>query len=142
MRDSRQLDEQEAQQARHLPQGAERLLAAPHVGVLTTLRADGSAHLAPVRFSWDDESGLVRVMTTDSRAKTRNVLANPDRPVAICQAVQFHWITLEGFATVSKDPEHVAEGIRRYAQRYTAPPPNFPGLVVIEIAVNRVMGLW
>ncbi|MDT3397076.1 TIGR03618 family F420-dependent PPOX class oxidoreductase [Streptomyces sp. B1866] len=135
------MDQQKTRQAPGLPAGAERLLAGPHTGVLTTLRRDGSAHLAPVRFSWDDEAGLIRVMTTGSRAKIRNIRANPDRPIAICQAVQFRWITFEGLATVSEDPERVAEGVRRYILRYAAPPPNLPGLVVIEIAVHHVMGI-
>jgi hypothetical protein len=34
----------------------------------------------------------------------------------------------------------VAEGIRRYLVRYGSVPPDLPGLVVIEIAVDRVFG--
>jgi hypothetical protein len=52
MSDSQRLDLREAQALR-LPAVAERLLAAPHIGVLTTFRPDGSPHLAPVRFSGD-----------------------------------------------------------------------------------------
>lgn len=125
-----------------LAPGAARLLAEPHTGVLTTLRPDGTPHLAPVRFSWDEDAGLVRVMTTDSRVKIRNIQAQPVMPVSICQVVQFRWVTLEGRATVSQDPERLAEGIRRYARRYASPPPALPGLVVVEIAVQRVMGIW
>jgi hypothetical protein len=53
----------------------------------------------------------------------------------------FRWITLEGAATVSDDPRRVAEGTRRYTTRYQSPPPNPPGRVVIEIAVDRLMNL-
>jgi PPOX class probable F420-dependent enzyme len=141
MPDNRPLG-QRAHKVTHLPPGAAQLLAVPDTGVLTTVRRDGSPHLAPVRFSWDDEAGLVRVMTTESRAKIRNILADPDRPIGICQTVQFRWVTLEGRATVSHNPERVAEGVRRYIRRYASPPPRLPGLVVIEIAVERVMGIW
>lgn len=141
MPDSRPLD-QRNHQVQQLPPGAAQLLAGPHTGVLTTVRRDGSPHLAPVRFSWDDDAGLVRVMTTESRAKIRNILAHPDLPVGICQTVQFRWITLEGRATVSSEPERLAEGVRRYIRRYASPPPDLPGLVVVEIAVDRVMGIW
>jgi hypothetical protein len=34
----------------------------------------------------------------------------------------------------------VAEGVRRYAKRYPSLPPNLPGIVVIEILVDRVLG--
>jgi hypothetical protein len=81
-------------------------------------------------------------MTTGSRAKTRNVRAAPGRRVAICQAADFRWITLEGFGIVSDDPGSVAEGARRYSRRYLAPPPDLLGMVVIEVSVDRVMGLW
>lgn len=131
-----------AREVPRLSPGAQRLLAGPHTGVLTTVRPDGSPHLAPVRFSWDGEGGVVRVMTTRSRVKVRNILARPDVPVGICQAVEFRWITLEGRAAVTDDPERLAEGVRRYARRYASPPPALPGLVVVEIAVDRVMGIW
>jgi hypothetical protein len=55
--------------------------------------------------------------------------------------VGFRWVTLEGTATVSADPLRVAEGVRNYTERYGSPPPNPPGRVVIEIAVDRMMRL-
>jgi hypothetical protein len=35
----------------------------------------------------------------------------------------------------------VAEGARRYAERFRSPPPDPHGRVVVEIAVDRVMNL-
>ena len=49
------------------------------------------------------------------------------------------WLTLEGPATVTDDPARVAEGVRRYAERYR-PPKQRPDRVVIELAVDRVLG--
>ncbi|WP_284734237.1 hypothetical protein [Actinomadura sp. NEAU-AAG7] len=43
---------------------------------------------------------------------------------------------------MSDDPARVLEGTWRYAERYRSPPPEPPGLVVIEIEVDRVMGLF
>ncbi|WP_331767691.1 TIGR03618 family F420-dependent PPOX class oxidoreductase [Embleya sp. NBC_00896] len=120
---------------------AETLLASPSVGTLTTLRPDGSPHVVTVRFTWDGASGLVRVLTIDTTRKARNVLAAPRSRAAICQPEGFRWITLEGPATLSADPRRVDEGVRRYADRYGSPPPDPPGRVVIEIAVDRVLGL-
>lgn len=124
-----------------LPAAAEAFLAENHVGTLATVRPDGSPHTAPVRFTWDGAAGLVRVMTVVNRRKVRNLLAIPDSRASICQVLGPRWITLEGSAAVSDDPQRLAEGAARYARRYLSPPPNPPGLVVIEIAVDQVLGL-
>lgn len=116
-------------------------LAEPRVCTVTTMRPDGSPHVVPVRFTWDADAGLARILTVASSRKARNVRARPGGPVAICQVDGFRWITLEGAATVSDDPEKVAEGVRRYTRRYLAPPPAPPGRVVIEIAVDNVLRL-
>ncbi len=81
-------------------------------------------------------------MTTVHRRKSRNLLARPVAGPPCVQLVGPRWITLEGPATVSTDPPRVVEGMRRYAKRYSSQPPQPPGLAVIEIAVDRVMGLY
>ncbi|MEV6862947.1 PPOX class F420-dependent oxidoreductase [Streptosporangium subroseum] len=124
-----------------LPASVEAFLAEPHLATLTTFRPDGSPHVVAVRFTWDGEAGLARVMTVASSRKARNLVADPGSRAALCQVAGFRWITLEGAATVFDDPPRVAQGVRRYTRRYTSPPPNPPGRVVIEIAVDRVMGL-
>ncbi|MFI7636934.1 pyridoxamine 5'-phosphate oxidase family protein [Nonomuraea sp. NPDC049400] len=124
-----------------MPVSAERFLAEPHLATLTTFRPDGSPHVVAVRFTWDREAGLARVMTVGSSRKARNLLSAPRSRAALCQVAGFRWITLEGTATVSGDPLRVAEGVRRYTRRYSSPPPNPPGRVVVEIAVDRVMNL-
>jgi PPOX class probable F420-dependent enzyme len=124
-----------------LSASVEAFLAEPHLATLTTFRPDGSPHVVPVRFTWDIEAGLARVMTVASSRKARNLAANPEGHAALCQVAGFRWITLEGVATVSDDPVRVAEGARRYAERYSSPPPNPPGRVVVELAVGRAMSL-
>jgi len=124
-----------------LSTAAETFLAEPRVAAFTTLRADGSPHVAAVRFTWDGAAGLARVMTVAGSRKARNLLAVPGSRSALCQVDGFRWITLEGAATVRTEPARVAEGARRYAQRYVTPPPDPPGRVVIEIAVDRILSL-
>nr|WP_043487626.1 MULTISPECIES: TIGR03618 family F420-dependent PPOX class oxidoreductase [Streptomyces] len=116
---------------------AEDFLAEPHIATLTTLRPDGSPHVVAVRFTWDARAGLARVLTVDTTRKARNLTAGPGGRAALCQAVGFRWVTLEGSATVHDAPERVAEGARRYTARYGTPPPAPPGRVVIEISVDR-----
>ncbi|MBT2444512.1 PPOX class F420-dependent oxidoreductase [Streptomyces sp. ISL-36] len=118
----------------------EAFLDENHLCTFTTLRPDGSPHTAPVRFTWDGDAGLARVMTTVARRKARNLLAAPGSRVSVCQTAGWRWITLEGAAEVSTDPDRVAEGIRRYTKRYWSPPPMPPGLAVVEIRVDRILG--
>jgi PPOX class probable F420-dependent enzyme len=119
----------------------EAFLADNHIGILTTLRPDGAPHVAPVRFTWDVAAGLVRVLTMGSARKARNLAANPGSRAVLCQVDGFRWVTLEGPAVVSDDPDRVTAGAVRYTERYFTPPPDPPGRVVVEIAVDRVVSL-
>lgn len=119
----------------------EEFLNEPHIATVTTLRPDGSPHVVPVRFTWDPAAGLVRIMTVARSRKAANLLAAPGTRAAVCQAVGFRWVTLEGTAHLSTDPGRISEGARRYARRYRSMPPDPPGRVVLEITVDRVASL-
>jgi PPOX class probable F420-dependent enzyme len=108
-----------------------------HLATLTTLRPDGSPHVVPVGFTWDGERRLVRVITSGESRKARNA-ALGGRAV-VCQVEGRHWIALEGVATVRTEPEAVADAVQRYAARYRTPREN-PARVVVEIAVDRILG--
>lgn len=114
-------------------------LAERHLATLTTLRPDGTPHVVAVGFTWDAESGLVRVITWAGSRKARNLIARPGSPAAVCQVEGGRWLTLEGTAVVTSEAERVAEGVRRYAERYRRPGDR-EDRVVIEIAVTRVLG--
>lgn len=113
-------------------------LAERHLATLTTLRADGTPHVVPVGVTYDPEAGLARVICSGTSAKARHVREGRAR-VAVCQVEGRRWVTLEGAATVRDDRGSVAEAERRYAERYRPPRAN-PARVVIEIAVDRVLG--
>ena len=49
------------------------------------------------------------------------------------------WLSLEGIASVNREPDAVRDAEVRYAQRYRTPKPN-PQRVVIEVLVKRVLG--
>ncbi|NDK91194.1 TIGR03618 family F420-dependent PPOX class oxidoreductase [Gordonia desulfuricans] len=108
-----------------------------HLASLATLRADGTPHVVAVGFTYDAEAAVARVITFDGSHKVRNVerggyaaLTHVDGP---------RWLTLEGKATIRREPDQVADAERRYAARYRRPKPN-PRRVVIEVQVERVMG--
>ncbi|MEV7013757.1 TIGR03618 family F420-dependent PPOX class oxidoreductase [Streptosporangium sp. NPDC051022] len=112
-----------------------------HLCTLTTLRADGTPHVIPVGVTLDAEAGIARVITSGGSHKVRHVLAAGDEgaTVAVCQVDGGRWSTLEGRAVIRRDPESVAEAVRRYTERYRQPREN-PARVVIEIRVTRVLG--
>jgi PPOX class probable F420-dependent enzyme len=114
-----------------------------HLATLTTLRRDGSPHVVAVGFTFDRESGMVRVITGDGSVKVRNA----ERPAgdgvpsraAVCQVDGRRWLTLEGVVGISRDPEQIADAERRYGLRYRTPRVN-PRRVVLTITVDKVMG--
>jgi PPOX class probable F420-dependent enzyme len=121
-----------------LPAGVLSFLSERHLATLTTLRPDGTPHVVAVGFTWDDDAGLVRVITNGPSKKARNVAAGSPRAV-VAQVEGRRWLSLEGVPSVSDDPDRIDEAVRRYALRYRQPSVN-PTRVVVEIAVDRVLG--
>lgn len=120
-----------------LPPEALAFLTERHLATLTTLRPDGSPHVAAVGFTWDDEAGLARVITDRASRKARNALAGGRAVVA--QVDGARWLALEGPVRMRAEPDEVAEAVRRYAQRYRPPREN-PTRVTLVIMVDRVLG--
>lgn len=113
-----------------------------HLATLTTLRPDGTPHAVPVGFTLEEETGLVRVITSGSSRKARNVAENAGQPVlgraAVCSVDGARWVTFEGPTRVSEDPDEVADAVRRYAERYRQPSEN-PQRVAVLVTVDRVL---
>lgn len=110
-----------------------------HLATLTLLRRNGTPHVTPVGFTFDAEVGMVRVITWSGSVKARLLEPGPGR-AAVCQVDGGRWITLEGIAVVTAEPDRCAEGVRRYAERYQPPKDRGSDRRVIEITVDRVLG--
>ena len=113
-----------------------------HLCTLTTLRKDGSPHVVPVAFTWDDDTGVVRVTTNRRSVKARNAGRRgpggvPSR-ASVCQVEGGRWLTLEGRAEVVTDLVEIVDAVARYARRYRPLEPN-PDRVVLRIVVDKVM---
>lgn len=122
-----------------LPDEVTDFLTERHLATLTTLRPDGSPHVVAVGFTWDPEARLARVITFAPSRKARNLVASPGTRAAVCQVDGGRWLTLEGPATVTDEPDRVAEAVRRYAERYRQPGER-DDRVAIEISVDRILG--
>jgi PPOX class probable F420-dependent enzyme len=76
-------------------------------GVLATIKGDGRPQLSNVGYSYDAEAQLVRVSVTDSRAKTRNMRADPRVTLHVASKDFWTWVAVEGTAEltpVAADP--------------------------------------
>ncbi len=82
---------------------------------------------------------MARVITFAPSKKARNVAASPGARAAVCQVDGGRYLTLEGPATVTDDPECVALAVAAYAERYRQPKER-DDRVVIEIQVDRILG--
>lgn len=114
-----------------------------HLCSLVTLRRDGTPHVVPVGAVVDVDQEIARVICRGGSQKARNVAAWADSGgarVAVSQVEGRRWSTLEGLAVVRREPEQVRDAEQRYAARYRVPRVN-PERVVVEIAVDRVLGL-
>lgn len=127
-----------------MPAGPETLtadalafLTERHLATYTSLRGDGTPHVTAVGFTWDPEAGIARVITGGGSQKARN--ARDGVLAALCQLDGPRWLTLEGVARTTTDPERIAEAVQRYAGRYRVPRVN-PERVAIEVQVTRVIG--
>lgn len=112
-----------------------------HLVSLTTPRANGFPHVVPVGATLDVDNGLARVITSGDSLKVRHVRrwGAEGAPVALSQVDGRYWTTIEGRARVLEAPEHVAEAVRRYAERYRQPREN-PKRVVLAVTITRVLG--
>ncbi len=110
-----------------------------HLATLTTLRPDGSPHVVAVGFTWDDDAGIARVITWDTSKKARNVAAQPGSRAVVSQVDGGRWLSLEGPAIMTTDPDRCRDAERRYAERYREPKQR-EDRAVIEITVDRILG--
>jgi PPOX class probable F420-dependent enzyme len=111
-----------------------------HLATLTTLRSDGSPHVVPVGFSYDETAHVVRVITFFPSQKAIN--AQRGCRAAVSQIDGGRWITLEGVArlvTMETEPDEVRRAVEGYAARYREPKER-ENRVAIIIAVDNVMG--
>jgi PPOX class probable F420-dependent enzyme len=91
------------------------------LGVIATLRQDGSPHIVPVWFRWG--AGAVTIWTTEGRAWVRNVLRDPRAAFSVQTFEEpYPAVVMRGRASVTTADDTVTiEEIRAITRRYVAP---------------------
>ncbi len=112
------------------------------LGHIGTLMPNGSIQITPVLVVKDGDT--LKISTTRSRQKCKNLTANPTVTVEIVDAEnRFHYVEVRGKATVTDDTNNVF--VDSLAQRfmgkdhYDSDPPG-EKRVVITIVPDRVRG--
>jgi len=91
------------------------LLDPPKPAMLSTVRADGRPHVAPVWFDLDGDTVVFN--TGESTVKGRNIRRDPRVALGV-QDNAFSFVVMEGVAEVSDDLEEVRRWATRIGGRY------------------------
>ena len=111
-----------------------------HLASLTVLRPDGTPHVTPVGFTWDPDTATAHIITWAGAKKVRLLDAAGGGRAALCQVDGGRWVTLEGHATVTADPDECADAVARYGERYSPAKDRGADRRAIIIEVNSVLG--
>lgn len=91
------------------------------LGVIATLRRDGSPHIVPVWFRWD--AGAVTIWTSETRVWVQNLLRDPRVAFSVQTFEEpYPAVMVRGTATIATaDDAATAEEIRAITRRYIVP---------------------
>jgi PPOX class probable F420-dependent enzyme len=94
----------------------EAFLAPPRLGMLTTLKADGTPITVPVWFDWDGRA--VGVFASATSGKVRRLERNPHASLLVANNVgePEAWVAFDGAVTITA--EGASELAERLAERY------------------------
>jgi PPOX class probable F420-dependent enzyme len=121
-------------------------------GVLATINADGRPHLSNVYYVVDADSRLIRISTTATRTKGRNLLRDPRAVIHVQGSDFFNFAVVEGDVSLSIPME---PGDAAMDEQYevhvrlgaASPRPTFDQKMlaarrlVVRLAVTNVYGL-
>ena len=129
-----------AHDPRNLTEEMNGFLQDRHLASLTVLRPDGTPHVTPVGFTWDADTATARIITWAGAKKVRLLEASEGGRAALCQVDGGRWVTLEGHAIVTADPQQCADAVARYGERYSPAKDRGADRRAIIIEVDSVLG--
>ncbi|MEW2071827.1 PPOX class F420-dependent oxidoreductase [Streptomyces sp. NPDC007346] len=115
---------------------------------VSTVRADGSPHIAPVWFLLDGDSLVFN--TGKKSVKGRNL--ERDGRVSLCvddDRPPYAFAVVQGRAELSEDPDELLRWATRIARRYVGPETaeefgrrnGVPGELVVRVRIDKVVAL-
>ena len=110
-----------------------------HLATLTLVRPDGTPHVTPVGFSYDADARLARIITWTASQKYRLASVDGGVAAAVNQVDGGRWLTLEGRAVATTDPDRTSIAVSRYGERYQLPKVR-DDRAAIELSVTRMLG--
>lgn len=116
-----------------IPDHLAEFWTAPRLATLGTVRADGSAHLVPVKCMRAADAFVV--MTRRETLKVRHV--NRTGRASLAEHTSTLWATVEGPARIDDDPALVAVARAAYLDRFGRP--ETWGDCVLVVAPERVL---
>ena len=105
-----------------LSEAQARLLQAPNVGVVVTLRPDGSPHATPVWVDWDGRR--VRFVIRVGQAKERHLARDPRVALAVVNAADpYEYVSISGRVVLTETGAEalVADLAQKYLGRADYP---------------------
>ncbi|MFI7009405.1 PPOX class F420-dependent oxidoreductase [Streptomyces sp. NPDC050145] len=122
--------------------------AGTRTGKLSTTRADGSPHVAPVWFVLDGEDIVFN--TGKDTVKGRNLAR--DGRLALCvddERPPFSFVTIQGRAELSEDADELLDSATRIGARYMGPDRaeefgrrnGVPGELVVRVKIEKVVSV-
>ena len=124
-----------------VPADYQDLLERPLYAVLATVRPDNTAQASPMWFQFDPSTDRVRFTHTTTRAKYRNLQANPSMSLAIIDPEQpYRYLEVRGrLVEVVPDPTgafYVVLG-KRYGNAEQQPPADSPDRVILVMSIEH-----
>ena len=72
-----------------------------NIGSLATLKRDGRPQLSNISYTFDAETGVVRMSLTDDRAKVKNLRRDPRASLLVQASSGWTYVVLEGDMTLT-----------------------------------------
>lgn len=130
-------------------QQARDFVARNHRGVLATIKRDGRPQLSNVSYALDHD-GRVKISTTRTRAKARNLGRDPRASLSVVGDDWHNYLVVEATVEVQTGPNVAADLRRIYDMVRGGPHPNWAefdeamvreGRVVLALSIERVYPL-
>ncbi|HZB23998.1 MAG TPA: PPOX class F420-dependent oxidoreductase [Gaiellaceae bacterium] len=117
-----------------------QLFLDPNIGIVATLRRDGSVQQTPVWLDTDGEHVIFN--TAEGRAKPKNLRRDPRVSVSVVDRNDpYRWVTVDGHAELSHEGavEHIDKLSLKYRGREKYGVPEGEVRIVVRVTPERVV---